>query len=209
MSLALALRLSALALLAHALTACTSTALRSSTISVGGTVGSILEQQALQNLGRFVDDHHAIPSHLIIGSGVVEVVNTAVPSIKETTTHAAANMVAREMLIPLTLTWKENWITTPVVSSNDLGKLQDHYKDAVTDSRADDAPGGCPGADKNKWLCVDPSKPPNKLIYKGIYSRHSIWVDSEGFSAFVFMIPELAEEASTKAHKMMQLQFIQ
>ncbi len=193
---------------------CTSLALQSSAVSVGATVGPVLEQQTLDNLGRFIDDSRAIPSHVLLTSGTVEIINAAVPAVKSTFVHAATTSMTRDVNVPLTFQWKESWSITPVSTGHDLKMLQDHYNEAVSKNRAEDAAQGCVSANKDKWLCVDPKLVSTAaravpLVYKGTYHGHEIWVVSEGFSSFVFDINTKATNAVTKSLNTLQFQLIQ
>jgi hypothetical protein len=108
---------------------CTSRALQRSTITVSSSVGAILEQQVLENLGRFYGAPYSMPSQVVLSQGVVQVQNQLTSTLKLPYTLTQKN--SKEGDLGLNMQWQETWTIVPVTDSEDLYRLQYLYQGAV------------------------------------------------------------------------------
>jgi hypothetical protein len=108
---------------------CTATALRQTTLSVSGTVGSILERQALDNLAQFYDAPFSIPSQVVLSTGVVTIQDQLNTGVKLPYTVTLKN--SKEADLNANFQWTAAWTITPVTDSGDLVRLQYLYRNAV------------------------------------------------------------------------------
>lgn len=196
----------------YVLSGCTSVALKHSTVAVSGTVSSILEMQALQNLGRYIEEGDAIPSMVALNQGTIQIQNKVTPGYKLPFHFADPSRANRELDVGLEMDWSETWSTVAVVNKQDLTKTRQAFRTVVENAQTK---GSCDikiateekSWERNKWLCVDPITTPsptshastNWWVDKGVYSGHHIWVENEGFIDFVIALPSL--QSQTYEHR--------
>jgi hypothetical protein len=123
--------------IALALTDCAGGMLNEATEHLGPSVGSLEEKQVLQNIGRFVDNPWAIPGHVELFNGQVQItnmvgVNAKLPYSKVRTATSATTTLGNEYdLTPAQTQDQESYNLLPVTDSDDLRRLRALYQYAV------------------------------------------------------------------------------
>jgi hypothetical protein len=125
------------------LSGCASTQLNNNTINISSSVDSLYIREALENVSKFVDNPHSIPSQIDISAGTVQTVMTIQPSMTfpltsqstRTLTNAAALSRAQAnqlsgagATVGAVDTQQQNWNIIPVNDANALRNLQAIYR---------------------------------------------------------------------------------
>ncbi|MDE2364459.1 MAG: hypothetical protein KGM42_17420 [Hyphomicrobiales bacterium] len=145
-----ALRALGLAVTMAGASGCTTAHLNGITGDSIATVEGLQTQATLNNLARFIDDPHAIPSHVVIRSGTSQVVHEANPYVQFNLTPNVAGLAsatlqaASSVQRSTTITWPgangglsgtivelQNYSFTPVSDADALRNLQALYRHAV------------------------------------------------------------------------------
>jgi hypothetical protein len=91
-------------LFAPFLTACAGPMLNEYTLYLGPSIGSVEERQVLTNIGRFLDNPWAIPGHVELANGQIQVTNQLGVNLKypfstayagSTLTHVVATTITK------------------------------------------------------------------------------------------------------------------
>ena len=114
--------------------ACTSWALHRSTASVASSVGTIIEEQVVENLDRFYDAPYSIPSQVVLSQGVVQVQNQLTSALK--LPYTLTQKSSKEGDLGANMQWQEAWTIVPVTDSEDIYRLQYLYRGAVRNIRS-------------------------------------------------------------------------
>jgi len=138
-----------------ALAGCASAQLNYNTVDLASTIDSLLTEQVLSNLAKFIDSPHAIPSQVGIAAGTVTTNNVIQPNVTSplniasvatntiattfaaTTSSVATRTNTRTLNnagVGLTMTdqWQQNWTIAPVTDSDQLRRLRSLYRFATT-----------------------------------------------------------------------------
>ena len=125
---------------------CASTQLNYDAVEVSATVDSVYTREALNNLGKFIDEPYAIPSQVLLAAGNVQTTNTIQPNVTfpftsmvATATQFAASVTKTATStiagagagISGTNTAQQSYTTAPLSDSNTLRNQQALYRHAV------------------------------------------------------------------------------
>ena len=126
---------------------CASTQLNYNAVEVASTIGDVYMRQTLNNLSKFIDDPYAIPSHVVIGAGTIQTINTVNPSIgfplagqiARTATAAPAGLTLANAntlagvgaTFGATNAAQQNYNIAPLNDANTLRNQQALYRHAV------------------------------------------------------------------------------
>ncbi len=105
---------------------------------MASSVGNLYQQQALENIGRFIDEPDSIPSLVDISSGIVQTsgsasVQVGIPygnQVTEAVASGASPTVTGIQLPSKVITpsasdnWQQSWTITPVSDSNALRRIR-------------------------------------------------------------------------------------
>ncbi len=128
-------------LICTVLAGCAGPLLNEYTDYLGPGVGTVEEKQILENLARFVDNPWAIPGHVELASGTIQVTNQVGLVGRWTNSHGftganATQSVGSEFdITPAQTQDQESYNTLPVTDSDDLRRLRALYNLAVCGNR--------------------------------------------------------------------------
>jgi hypothetical protein len=134
-----------------ALISCASTQLNYNTRDLASTVDTLITDQVLQNLSKFIDSVHAIPSQVAIINGAVTTANSITPTVTAPLNllSTVANTAATALAAPPTTTitnastltranaglsvaasdqWSQTWGIVPVTDPEQLRRLRVLYQ---------------------------------------------------------------------------------
>jgi hypothetical protein len=130
---------------------CASTQLNYNALDLASTVDSLVTNQVLSNLGKFLESPYAIPSQVAITSGTASTNNTVTPgftsplNLAATTTNTAATTFAAATSTTITNTktgnspnlgatltasdqWTQTWALAPLTDTDQLRRLRVLYQ---------------------------------------------------------------------------------
>jgi hypothetical protein len=133
------------------LVGCASAQLNYNTLDIASTIDSLVTNQVLSNLARFIESPHAIPSQVAISTGTVSTNNTVTPSltaplnVATTATNTVATTVAAAVTTATTNTatgnrpnvgaslsatdqWTQTWGVSPLTDPDQLRRLRVLYQ---------------------------------------------------------------------------------
>ena len=125
------------ACLGLSLAGCAGPLLNHNTMTLGPSLGTLEEKQVLINLGRFIDNDWAIPGHVELSAGQVQVSNQIGINLKYPHTYgvsgASLTKSATEEfdLTPAQTMDQESYSIVPVTNSSDVQRLRALYHLAV------------------------------------------------------------------------------
>ena len=132
------------------LSGCAGAQLARNTLDVASSVGDIMKQQTLRNIGKQIDDPAMIPDQVDFASGTIETAYQVTPSITDPLTAAVANTTAVAKAAATTVTdttaktsaskvaaisgqhaWKQSWQVIPDRDTRSLLSLSLIYRYVV------------------------------------------------------------------------------
>jgi hypothetical protein len=146
---------------ALSLVGCASAQLNYNTLDIASTIDTLVTNQVLSNLAKFIESPHAIPSQVALSAGTVSTNNTVTPSltaplnVATTATNTVATTVAAAVSTATTNTatgnrpnvgaalsatdqWTQTWGVSPLTDPDQLRRLRVLYQfGAGLISRAD------------------------------------------------------------------------
>ena len=103
---------------------CTHEALRDSTVATGNTLVDLHSRMVLDNLAMFRTNPAALPWHIKVTTGTVQVNDTVTPTFGVTWPS-----VSRNATISMERSWQEAWTVVPELDPQKLKNLRNLYRE--------------------------------------------------------------------------------
>ena len=144
------LRMAGLVLAFIELAGCVSGQLNFNTLDLASTTDSLLTEQIIENLARFIDTSTAVPAQIVMNGGTTTTANTVTPQFTDplsravtigstvataattTTTNSLSSVAnSKSATISASNVATQNWAFEPIIDPDQLRRLYDLYRFAV------------------------------------------------------------------------------
>lgn len=179
---------------------CTHTQLKETTLQTASTLTDLQYQQVMNNLALVAWNGDALPSHVDITEGAVQITDHLEPGIE--LAWAGATPANPTASLSASREWAASWNVTPVRDPGALRRLQELYRSAKTDNAFTGGPRAATPATTRPsdrpepgWLFT--GEPPSDALYVGRYRGVSVYVTAcglGGLSKFTLLVLGAAGE---------------